>query len=58
MDNGELFKNRYLAVRSAMTKAKNPEFKELWRNIMTKLVQAESDRNGTLNRYFKEDDTV
>ena len=40
----QLFQRRYIAVKNAMARAKNPEFKELWKNIMNKLIKAEAAR--------------
>ena len=39
MEKDELFRRRYVAVKSAMIKAKNPDFKKLWKNIMDGLIQ-------------------
>jgi hypothetical protein len=40
----DLFKRRYFAVRNAMNNAKNPEFKQLWKDIMSKIVHNETER--------------
>jgi hypothetical protein len=44
MDKNELFKNRYIAVKNAMFRAKNPEWKDLWKNVMNGLIKAEAKR--------------
>ena len=47
MDNNELFRRRYVAVKNAMIKAQNPEFKKLWKNIMDGLIKYEINRKDT-----------
>ena len=44
MEKDELFKSRYIAVKNAMFKAKNPEWKDLWKNVMMGLIKAEAKR--------------
>ena len=59
MDTGELFRNRYVAVKNAMSKAKNPEFKELWKNVLKGLIAAESKMaTGFLDKKDDSNDTV
>lgn len=40
----QLFQRRYIAVKNAMIRAKNPKFKELWKNIMDELIKNETAR--------------
>jgi hypothetical protein len=44
MDKDELFRHRYIAVKNAMFRAKNPEWKNLWKNVMNGLIKGEANR--------------
>jgi len=44
MEQEELFKRRYIAVKEAMFRAKNPEFVELWKKVMDGLIKFEINR--------------
>ena len=44
MDKNELFRRRYVAVKNAMIKAKNPDFKDLWKKVMDGLISVEINR--------------
>ena len=44
MEQDELFKRRYIAVKNAMYRAKNPDFKDLWKKIMDGLIKFEINR--------------
>ena len=52
MEKDELFKRRYIAVKEAMFKAKNPEWKDLWKNVMMGLIKAETKRKDNMHGEF------
>ena len=52
MNKDELFKSRYIAVKEAMVKAQNPEWKDLWKNVMNGLIKAETKRKDNTHGEF------
>jgi len=43
--NQSRFLSRVIAVRKARDAAKNPEFKQLWHNILSKLLLMDGENN-------------